>query len=105
MKNYDLNYYYEGEGTPALFAYELYRDPQGYLSADTSDEADTYRFTEADCEWLLANVTDTDGKTYNELSDFWVDEWYGVTDMHLYDMYLPPMAKAWIASLPEYEVK
>lgn len=102
---YDIHYLFENgyDQAPKIFATELYQDKFGYWNTN-SDISDRYDFTPEDEAWLIANVKQTDGTPYTDISDFSADNYFDQDDPDFIAM-LPPMAAQWLEQLPEYNAE
>ncbi len=101
---YDIHYVYEVgyDDNPKLWAFELYKNEDGYWETISDDIVDRYDFTEEDIAWLLNTQRQQDGSSYEDLPDLFIDEWFNSSDKTLADQ-IPPNAREWLRNLTPYE--
>ena len=99
LMNYDIQWIYETgyDEVPVCRAFELYIDEDGDFNSATEDVVDRYRFTESDMDWVIQK------ESYDTIDDLWIDDW-NTSEGWLENEGVPPGMRAWIESLPEYEV-
>ena len=103
-KLYDLHLLFEAgyDEVPVIRAYSVVRNDDGLIESDTTSGIDDrYDYTEEDCDWVLANLSEQVGYPYKEIGDFYSDEWFSSTDLEQRKL-LPPNAVAWIERLEPY---
>lgn len=103
-KEYDLHLLFEAgyDETPVIRAYRVWRNEDGYYESDTTSGVDDrYDYTQEDCDWILANLSQQVGYPYETIEDFYSDEWFSRNDKTQREL-LPPNAIAWLDSLEPY---
>jgi hypothetical protein len=103
-KLYDLHLLFEAgyDDVPVIRAYSVVRNANGEIESDTSGgNDDRYDYTQEDCDWILANLSQQVGYPYEEIGDFYSDEWFSSDDLSQREL-LPPNAVEWIKHLEPY---
>jgi len=102
---YDLHAQFEVgyDNTPTIWAYELFREPNGDLSTSTEGTYDSYKFSQEETNYLVDKFRQSNSGI-DSLDDLYWDEWFTTLEKHYRDV-LPETVLNWIDSLPEYEME
>ena len=103
-KMYDLHLLFEAgyDEVPVIRAYRVERNANGEYESDTTAGIDDrYDYTQEDCDWILANLSQQVGYPYEEIGDFYSDEWFSPNDLTQREL-LPPNVLKWIDGLDPY---